>query len=126
MKASSHKLPKDIQNLMLPQSRQNPWPSPSPGSLFQATAASKWLQEYWKHKDHSLQGVQCNSAWMSVLALPGSFVAQQSTGTFLKVIASSQFSFLGWEITVQTVGSAVLHFAARKEKAAVDARRRPS
>ena len=93
MKASSHKLPKDIQSMMLKQT----WPSPAPSALFQSAASTEWLMHFWQNKETFAAGV--GAAWLSILAMPGSCIAQQSTGSLLKVVASAEFSFLAWELS---------------------------
>ena len=70
------------------------WPSPSPATLFQSAAA-----------DFMPAGVDCNTSWLSVLATPGAFVAQRSTGTLLKVIAAAEFGLLAWRLLLRSGGA---------------------
>ena len=37
---SKHKLPAEVQKMMLPKKVGNTWPSPSPASLFQSVASA--------------------------------------------------------------------------------------
>lgn len=97
--SQNHKLPKSIQELMLPKGRGNQWPSPSPAALFQSAASTAWVFEYWKGTWPA--NIDCNSPWVSVCALPGAVMAQQSTGSLMKVIAAAEYSFLGWSMDVQ-------------------------
>ena len=50
MKASTHKLPKSMQELMVPRKKQDEWPS-TPAALFDSAAATAWLMHYWPQKD---------------------------------------------------------------------------
>ena len=118
LKASSHKLPKSMQDLMIPTKKKDEWPSPAPSSLFQCSAATAWLQHYWKkQKEHGWPaGVDVNTSWISVLALPGSCVAQKSTGKLMKVVATAEYSFLAWDLAVedhQQVGRVYMMHPAR-------------
>ena len=101
MKASTHKLPKSMQELMVPRKKKDEWPSPTPASLFDSAAATAWLMEYWPQKDSWPETSNVNSAWLSVLALPGSCLAQQSTSSLVKVVAATEYAFLGWDFSVE-------------------------
>ncbi|CAE7344097.1 unnamed protein product [Symbiodinium sp. CCMP2592] len=103
MKASTHKLPKSMQELMVPRKKKDEWPSPTPAALFDSAAATAWLMHYWPQKDAGSwpETVNVNSAWLSVLALPGSCLAQQSTSSLVKVVAATEYAFLAWEFSVQ-------------------------
>ena len=102
MKASTHKLPKSMQELMVPRKKQDEWPS-TPAALFDSAAATAWLMHYWPEKDSgSWPGdLNVNSAWLSVLALPGSCLAQQSTSSLVKVVAATEYAFLAWDYSVE-------------------------
>ena len=100
LKTAGKALPPTLQHLMKPKSKIHTWPSPSPASLFQSVASSQWVFEYWEHKKkYEDQGI--NSAWLTCLAKPGSILAQRSTGLLVKVLASSEFSFIGITMDVQ-------------------------
>lgn len=102
MLSHTHRLPKDMQNLMVPKSKLATWPSPSPASLFQSAASTQWLFEFWEGKGKTLpNNLACNDAWKSVLATPGTTVAQRSTGIVAKVIASGEYSFLAWLLSIE-------------------------
>ena len=88
---SGKKLPKEIQLLMSPKKKDNTWPSPTPAALFPSAAATEWLFNYWQKG----QAQNVNSAWLSFLARPGAFVANRSTGSLIKVMASAEFGLLG-------------------------------
>ena len=101
MKASTHNLPKSMQAIMLPQGVTSQWPSPTPHGLWQSAAATQWLFNYWPKAGTFPRGVTCNSAWQSILATPGTCVAQRSTASIMRVVASAEFSFLAWEMAVE-------------------------
>ena len=100
LKAAGHKLPKQIQDLMV-SSPCSPWPSPNPASLFQSLAGTKWLLHFWNNKDSLPQSVNANTSWMSTLAMPGTCMAQQSTGSLVLVVAAAEYAFLAWELSVE-------------------------
>ncbi|CAK9091627.1 Probable ubiquitin-conjugating enzyme E2 23 (E2 ubiquitin-conjugating enzyme 23) (Ubiquitin carrier protein 23) [Durusdinium trenchii] len=104
LKASTHKLPKQIQDIMQPVPASKMWPSPSPASLFQSAAATKWLFDYWSQQD-ALPGVHvdCNSSWLCALATPGTCVAQKSTGSIVRVIAAAEFGLLAWRLAAHVL-----------------------
>ena len=89
----------------MPKKKADEWPSPSPGALFDSAAATQWLMHYWVEKDKGTlpAKVNVNTAWISALALPGSCLAQQSTGSLVKVVASAEYAFLAWELTVEVL-----------------------
>lgn len=91
---------KQIQRLMLPQSKKmgHSWPTPAPASLFTSVAATTWLFAYWGNPLYRDFGA--NSSWISVLAKPGLMLAQRSAGLMVLVMASAEFGFLGIDIKV--------------------------
>ena len=92
-------MPKQIQDLMLPKTKASGlnWPSPSPGSLFQAVASSQWLFHFFGAAPN---GQDVNSSWLSFLAKPGTIVAQRSTSLLVLVLASAEHAFLGARLMV--------------------------
>lgn len=102
MKSKTHQLPKDIQELMAPKTKKaSNWPSPSPASLFQGAASTRWLLDFWNGGQN--MPADCNEAWKSALAIPGAAMGQASTGLLVKVIAAAEYSFLGWIFSIQEV-----------------------
>ena len=98
--SKGHKLPEQVQLMMAPKTAAHTWPSPAPASLFQQAAASQWLFSYWE--DTTLSStVDVNASWLSVLARPGEIVAQESTSRLVKVLASSEYAFLGMDVVVE-------------------------
>ena len=118
MRASSHKLPRSMQEVMVPKGKKEEWPSPSPGALFQSSAATEWLMHFWmeKQNDQWPPEVDVNSAWISILVQPGSCVAQKSTASVMKVVAAAEYSFLAWELHVRTGPSGETCFVCRPER----------
>ena len=91
------KLPKETQQMMMPKLKklQTDWVSPSAASLFQSVAATEWVFSFFSpHASYPGKGI--NSAWVSGLAKPGSFIVQESKQILLKVVAVAQYGFLGW------------------------------
>ena len=89
-----HKLTGNLQEMMLPKSRWQTWPSPSPASLFQAVCATEWLMKFCgKPQEYTCS---INEAWLSVLAKRGWFLANKTSASLVKVVASCEYAFLGW------------------------------
>ena len=105
MKASTHKLPKAIQNMMLPNKGRgaSTWPTPNAAAMFQSIAATKWLIHFWEFKKGKADAGDINASWLSILAPAGKIMAQNSTSLLVKVAASAQHSFLAWQVTVEEV-----------------------
>ena len=102
LKSQNHKLPKDLQQLMVPKTGGNTWPSPSPASLFPSAAATHWLFRSWNAPPGSpLASESINASWLSFVARPGAILAQQSTGSLVKVVASADMGFLGLLVNVE-------------------------
>ena len=97
LRTHGKKLTPGMQKMMVPQTS---WPSPNPASLFTSAAATQWLFTFWGAKDGVWQGCDVNSSWLSFLPMPGALVAQRSTSTVIKVLASSMFAFLGVAVNV--------------------------
>ena len=93
LRSQGHDLGENMQRLMVPKSKVHTWPSPSPASLFGSTAATMWLFHYWGNA--ALKEVNVNSSWLSCIAKPGAILAQRSTSMLVKVLASTEFAFLG-------------------------------
>lgn len=101
--SKGHHLPKEIQNTMLPKTQKaNQWPSLNPASIFQSVAATEWVFKFFS--DAGGVGADVNAAWASVLAQPGQFVAHTPTASLWKVVASAEFGFLGWRVTIELKG----------------------
>ncbi|CAK9040471.1 Uncharacterized protein SCF082_LOCUS29971 [Durusdinium trenchii] len=98
MKASTHTLPKKIQDLMQPTQS---WPSPSPAGLFQSAAATQWIRHFWNQSAPAAEDI--NRAWLSVLTLPGSTIANSVTSTVLKVVATAEYGFLAWAMSLKVL-----------------------
>ena len=95
LRTQGKKLPKELQKMMMPQHQDHTWPSPTPAALFPSAAATAWLFTYWPNCGTSWKGYGVNSAWLSFLARPGALLAQRSTGSLIKVLASAEFAFFG-------------------------------
>jgi len=120
LRSQGHKLPKELQKMMVPKGKTNTWPSPAPATLFASAAATTWLFAYFSSNPGDAikeQGV--NAAWLSLLAKPGAFVAQQSSSRIFKVIASAEFGFLGLDVVVQQGVSGNRCFVCRKSRDAI-------
>ena len=99
--SKSHTLPLQIQKLMQPKGKHNSWQSPAPGSLFQSVAATQWLFEFWSEDiPTDYTNVSVNDAVLSCLTCVGTFVAMRSKGLLIRVVASAEYSFLGWVASV--------------------------
>eukprot|EP00435_Cladocopium_sp_Y103_P052500 s248_g16.t1 len=96
--SKGHALPEKLQRMMAPKGKKVgvTWPSPSPSSLFLSAAATSWLFHFSDHLAGT--GTSINQSWLSICAVPGSIIAQQSTGKLLKVVAAAEYSFLGWHL----------------------------
>eukprot|EP00438_Fugacium_kawagutii_P036662 Skav236023 [mRNA] locus=scaffold1524:87232:91566:- [translate_table: standard] len=98
-----HHLPKEVQDMMLPKTQKASfWPSPNPASIFQSVAATEWI--FKAFSDIAGLGANVNAAWASVLAQPGQFVAHTPTASLWKVVASAEYGFLGWMVTIEVQG----------------------
>lgn len=94
LSSKGHKLPLSIQKMMLPKSKEHSWISPNPASLFQSACATQWFVRF----SSSNLTVGIEAASLSILARPGWTLAQRSSGTVFRVIASGDFAFLGWAL----------------------------
>ena len=101
LKATQHHLPKAIQNLMVPISGKNRWPSPNPASLFASVAATEWVFKFFGEGREVDPGTTANDAWLSILAQPGHFLVQQSQHTLWKVMARAEYGFLAWQAHIE-------------------------
>ena len=68
--SKGYKLPKKMQELMLPKSKVHTWPSPNPASLFVSLCASQWIFSFFGPNKNSWQ-VGVNQAWLSALPQAG-------------------------------------------------------
>ena len=104
------KLPLSIQKMMLPKSKASghEWPSPSPASLFESVAASEWIFSFFQNPEQYM-GKSVNSPWLSVMAKPGFFLAQESTSLLMMCVASAHFGFLAWEASVKKKGEETIY-----------------
>ena len=101
MKSKGKKMPLEMQRLMVGQKKgSHSWPAPAAGSLFQSVASTEWLFHFWDSKDEALKQVAVNDSFISFLARPGSILAQQSTSSLMKVLASAEFAFLALRMHV--------------------------
>ena len=105
-----HKLSGGLQEMMLPKTRHQNWPSPSPSALFQGVCASEWVFNFFGKAKGEEYKCNINLAWLTILAKKGWMVAQRSTSRLLKVVAGSEYAFLGWqaEATPVPLGSDVV------------------
>ncbi len=103
LKSKGAKVTPEMQSLMVGQSKKkgHSWPSPSPGAIFNSVAATQWLFHFWRNPDY--QHTNVNESWLSVLAQPGSVLAQMSTGMLIWAMASAEFGFLGMDMKVEVV-----------------------
>ena len=99
-----HKLPQNLQSMMLPKSKDSAWPSPTPAGLFDSVCATEWVFEYFGQNGHQYQ-CNINQSWLTVLAGRGWLLAQKSTACLIKVMAGSEFAFLGWKAEVSHMGT---------------------
>ena len=106
---------------MVQKRKAEAFPSPSPSALFQSAAATEWLWYYWaaRQEDTLPASVHANSSWISVFATPGSCVAQQSTASLMKVVASAEFGFLAWELEVRRRSDGGSHFVCMPRRSAL-------
>lgn len=101
MKSKGKKMPLEMQRMMVGQKKgSHSWPAPAAGSLFQSVASTEWLFHYWDSNDETLKQVGVNDSFISFLARPGSILAQESTSSLVKVLASAEFGFLALHIHV--------------------------
>ena len=96
--------------MMLPKSKASghEWPSPSPASLFEPVAASEWIFSFFQNPEQYM-GKSVNSPWLSVMAKPGFFLAQESTSLLMMCVASAHFGFLAWEASVKKKGEETIY-----------------
>lgn len=99
--SQGHKLPRDMQQLMVPKSGAHTWPSPAPSSLFGSAASTAWLFAYYGQGSKLQEQCGVNSAWLSCLAKAGNLVAQRSAGRLVKVLASAEFGLFAVDMAVQ-------------------------
>ena len=98
-----HKLTGNLQEIMLPKNPQQTWPSPSPASLFQAVCATEWVMEFFGKPLDQSYTCSIGTAWLSVMARKGCLLANKSSSTLIKVVASAEYAFLGWTAEATTV-----------------------
>ena len=97
----NEKLDKDFQKMMLPNRGRSAWPSPTPASMYLATAATEFL-----FKNFGVEGTNLADGWLSILSgLPGSIIAHEPTGQIMWTVTHSEFSFLAWMLKVHTNAS---------------------
>ena len=60
--------------------------------------------EYFGQNGHQYQ-CNINQSWLTVLAGRGWLLAQKSTACLIKVMAGSEFAFLGWKAEVSHMGT---------------------
>ena len=106
MSTKGKKLPKQLQEMMLPKHKRTgfDWPSPSPGALFQSVASTQWLFHFFSQEGAHERGV--NASWGSFLAQPGKVIGQKSTGILLLVLAAAEYAFLGIRMVAKTLDNA--------------------
>ena len=104
LRSYGKKMPKSIQLLMKPQSKDHSWATPGPHSLFQSCAAGEWLFTFWQEKTARFAGCTVNAAWLTCLARPGCILAQRSTGILVKVMAAAEFGLLAVTLHVHSNG----------------------
>ncbi|CAE7679635.1 unnamed protein product [Symbiodinium sp. CCMP2592] len=66
--------------------------------LFESVAATEWVFHFFSDEP---PGCSVNDAWIASLVKSGDFLAQQSTGRLVMVVAAARFACLVWEVTVQ-------------------------
>lgn len=120
LRSQGHKLPKDMQLMMVPKSKTHTWPSPAPSSLFSSAAATQWLFTFYGAENNSpLKAEGVNGSWVSLLARAGRIVGQSSTGRLIKVLATAEFGFLGADILLLAGADGQRHFVCSKDRKAV-------
>ena len=108
LRAKGYHLPKSIQNMMMPIRKGNMWPSPSPQAAFQSVAATEWVHRFFQSND--FDNCKANDSWYSVMAQPGHVVAHSQTSSLWKVVASAEYGFLGWLISIHKTGDGQSYF----------------
>ena len=102
LRSQGHKLPKEMQRMMVPKSPAHTWPSPAPASLFVSAASTAWLFAFYgSAEDDAMRTQGVGAAWLSCLASAGCLVAQKSTSRLVKVMASAEWAFLGIDVLVE-------------------------
>ena len=120
LRSQGHKLPKDMQLMMVPKSKTHTWPSPAPSSLFGSAAATQWLFSFYGAEQNSpLKAEGVNGSWVSVLAMAGRIVGQSSTSRLIKVLATAEFGFLGADILPMAGADGGHHLVCSKDRKAV-------
>ena len=97
LNTKGHKLSGNLQHMMLPKTKQETWPSPSPASLFQGVCATEWCMKFFGQPTGEEYKCGINAAWLSVMAKKGWMLAHRTTSMVIKVVASCEFAFLGWQ-----------------------------
>lgn len=90
------KLPPVYQDIMKPQKN---WPSTSPTTVFNRTAATEWVLKVWRKSDagRPRSPLSANSAWLTVLTQLGDLLCERDTVKGL-VVASAEWSCLLWAV----------------------------
>ena len=99
---NSHMMKAEFQQIMKHKTKQHAWPSTSLATLFQQVCATEWAFKYFQDPDLQAS-TALNKAWLTCLVGgPGSVVASSAQGRIFVVLAKADFSFLAWELQVDS------------------------
>ena len=94
----SQALKKEFQRLIVPKSKEHTWPTTSHSGDFQQLGATQWFFTCMQEPDPTQNFARASLT--TLVGSPGEVVASQSKAAIFMVVAVSNFSFLGWELTV--------------------------